>query len=102
MQRECKMGEYEVQIIKFLKSILKHFTSKISNTWILTEEYLQLDLHCSEVWQEFELAALKNICRKQTKEFENLLDWVDLDQDFLISAFPQNKLRIKWYKKDIN
>ena len=92
----------DVQIIKFLKSILESFTSQITNSWIRTDEYLQLDLDAPEVWQDFELAVLKGICRKQTKEFKDLLDWVELDQDFLISAFPQNKIRIKWYKKEIN
>ena len=102
MQKGCKMGEYERQIVEFFKSILYYFSLEISNSWLATANYLILDLDYETEWESGELDHLKVICRNKTKEYKTLLDTLEIDQDFLIKVLPHNKIRIQWYKKDIN
>ena len=92
-------NQMENQIIKFIKKVLSHFTSKINHSYLITSDFIQLDLSCDEEWKEFELRALKFICKKESKNFRHLLEWANIDDDFLISSIPlQNKIRIKWFK----
>ena len=102
MQKGCKMGEYERQIVEFFKSILHYFSPEISNSWLATADYLILDLDYKTEWESGELDRLKVICRNKTKEYKTLLDNLEIDKDFLIRILPYNKIRIQWYRKDIN
>ena len=91
----------ENQLIRFIKKITSHFTFKIYPSYTITSDLIQLDLYCDEVWEEFELRALKYICKSETEKFGHVLNSANFDKDFLISSIPlQKKIRIKWFKNE--
>ena len=96
------MGEYEKQIVEFFKSILIHFSDEIYNSWIASADWLILDRDYQTPWESGELDRLKVLCRNKTREYKSLLDRLQIDDYCLISVLPNNKIRIKWDKKDIN
>ena len=91
----------ENQIIQFLKKIISNFTTIVFPSYVITSDLIQLDLICSDEWNEVELRVLKFICKSESEKFRNVLDLVNFDKDFLISSIPlQNKIRIKWFKNE--
>ena len=92
----------EKQLIEFIKKITSHFTDKIHHSFTISSDLIELDLHCDDIWEEFELRVLHSICRVESKKFENTLDWANFDQSFLISSIPsEKKVRIKWFKNEL-
>ena len=94
------MGQFEAQILEFIESIVSKFSDKVSHQWIVTDDFIQLDLFTDDEWSEPELIALKFDCRKTTQVFKNLLDSLGFDQDFLISAEKPTHLIVKWFEKE--
>ena len=91
----------ENQLIKFVKKIISHFINKIDPTYTISSNLIELDLRCNEVWEEFELSALKSICKIESEKFGNILDSANFDKSFLISSIPSHKkIRIKWFKNE--
>ena len=91
----------ENQIIKFIKKIISHFTDKVYPSYTISSDFIELDLHCNEVWEEFEVRALKSICKIESEKFGNILDLANFDKSYLISSIPsQKKIRIKWFKNE--
>ena len=91
----------ENQIIKFIKKITSHFTNIVYPSYTISSDLIELDLRRDEVWEEFELRALKHICKSESEKFGNVLDSANFDKVFLISSIPsQKKIRIKWFKNE--
>ena len=92
----------ENQLIEFIKKIISHFTDKVHHSYTISSDLIELDLHCADIWEEFQLRALHSICKIESQKFENILDWANFDKSFLISSIPsQKKVRIKWFKNEL-
>ena len=94
------MGKFEAQILEFIQSIISEFTDKVSHQWLVTDNFIQLDLFTDDDWNEPELIGLKFLCRRKTKVFKDLFESSGFDEDFLISFSKEKHLTIKWFEKD--
>ena len=94
------MGKFEAQILEFIQSIISEFTDKVSHQWLVTDNFIQLDLFTDDDWSEPELISLKFLCRRKTKVFKDFLDSSGFDEDFLISCSKEKHFTIKWFEKD--
>ena len=89
----------ENQLYKFINKIISHFTNIVESSYTISSDLIELDLRCNEVWEDFELQALKYICRSESENFGNVLDSANFDKSFLISSIPsQKKLELNGLK----
>ena len=94
------MANFEAQVLEFIQSIISEFSDKVHHQWLVTDDFIKLDLFTDDDWNEAELIGLKFLCRKKTKLSKNFLDSSGFDQDFLISFSKEKHLTIKWFAKE--